>query len=756
MPCSGHGVCKTLRDAGREFDSLRLVHAPVEYTNWEADRIQSCLCDFGYEGPDCSLRSCPKGRDPTSLSAAFDTEEIFVLQCQASAGNFALQFLGQVSQPIPFDADMAVLQLAFDSIFRSSPFHISTHVRIPRDPSNGLATVCRSDAITSTEIGFRSADVADWPPIRLLRETSSTFMWPNGAEWLSLSGSETVLRMSTQHTLRCPVCPGCAGKVYFMYTNHSISDGIDVTATGAADAIRNAVLGIPALSAGGWTALNVTVSMSLGANKICSATDVSIVTVELLSDFGNLPFLQLLDGSGNISFTTNAGNSSVFECSRQGSCDHSSGICSCTSSFVPSGLLAVADPVVRALTNAGGGFLYRTVSGDGRGGAGGRGDCGHLATPVRACVDAQGRNVCSGHGTCVNATCQCIEGWHGITCAIGDCPFGAAWFDEPVAAAVAHRPIECSGAGSCDRGQGLCNCAAGFSGDACELRDCPRASSGEACGGRGMCVSIRQFSESFNFSYGNRSDWTTTADSSIWDADRWFECSCASGFANWNCAARRCPYGHDGRPFRTQPSLEEQRVVCTLTQFNRSLGFHLLLPGIGFSSWIRSTATIEEVAVALEAIPGISNVAVHMPNAAYDGISTACSLAVNATHGGFVVRFLHRSGDLPLLRSSMLDKMSWRARTGADPAVYTTLDSVIPAEGVEVYSVRDGYSALDECSGPALGFCERNSGACICNGRQGSSDGSGGPGADGDCSWRRPEPGQDNKFQQFGLYKKYR
>jgi hypothetical protein len=39
-----------------------LVRAPVNYNNWEADKLQSCLCDAGWEGYDCSQRTCPKGR----------------------------------------------------------------------------------------------------------------------------------------------------------------------------------------------------------------------------------------------------------------------------------------------------------------------------------------------------------------------------------------------------------------------------------------------------------------------------------------------------------------------------------------------------------------------------------------------------------------------------------------------------------------------------------------------------------------------
>ena len=35
-----------------------------DYLNWDADAIQGCFCDWGYGGPDCSLKLCPRGDDP--------------------------------------------------------------------------------------------------------------------------------------------------------------------------------------------------------------------------------------------------------------------------------------------------------------------------------------------------------------------------------------------------------------------------------------------------------------------------------------------------------------------------------------------------------------------------------------------------------------------------------------------------------------------------------------------------------------------
>lgn len=74
--CSGHGLCRTLREVaagalsrraiGSTGGNLKLdgVREPFDYSLWDADKHQMCVCDAGYEGSDCSQRSCPRGDDP--------------------------------------------------------------------------------------------------------------------------------------------------------------------------------------------------------------------------------------------------------------------------------------------------------------------------------------------------------------------------------------------------------------------------------------------------------------------------------------------------------------------------------------------------------------------------------------------------------------------------------------------------------------------------------------------------------------------
>jgi hypothetical protein len=55
--CSGHGICISEREFAEE--------ASMTYnTPWDNDKMQGCLCDQGYRGPDCSMVECPTGPDP--------------------------------------------------------------------------------------------------------------------------------------------------------------------------------------------------------------------------------------------------------------------------------------------------------------------------------------------------------------------------------------------------------------------------------------------------------------------------------------------------------------------------------------------------------------------------------------------------------------------------------------------------------------------------------------------------------------------
>jgi hypothetical protein len=164
-----------------------------------------------------------------------------------------------------------------------------------------------------------------------------------------------------------------------------------------------------------------------------------------------------------LTFTTvTQGTKENLPCSRRGSCERTTGVCTCFPNY---------------------------FSSDGNGGIGQRGDCGYVSGAVTACP---GEIACSGQGTCRGPPtydCICNEGFTGGDCNERLCPKGRSWFDRPATTAdTAHALVECSNAGECDRTKGDCICMAGFTGAACNRRKLSQSWLVERCFGFHLLV----------------------------------------------------------------------------------------------------------------------------------------------------------------------------------------------------------------------------------------------------------------------------
>lgn len=733
LQCSGHGVCLTLREAGRGFDGLALRHPPVEYQNWDADKLQGCLCDYGWEGYDCSRRSCPKGRDPSDPLTPFLKEEIFYLQCQASSGYFSILVLGKFTEPIPFDADPGLLKLILESVPNVGS------VKVKMEAVEGVPSLCGAHAILTTTIEFTS-HFGSRPPILVTPNVSTSSMWAQSSEPLALSGSSPVLRLKTIYQLTCSNCTNCDGRVYLTYGN-SVSHAVNITANNASESLSAAISSLFDLFESNWPSFNLSIISDGSSNRICLDGGDATVAIELYSTMGNIEGIGVIDasvGTDGIQLISNKGNGSVYECSNQGICDYSTGRCSCNQ------------------LQLGGQTVYRAMSSDGRQALGSRADCGFLNPPLKGC-SISGADACNNRGFCSNesSTCSCFEGWFGLTCNLKKCPLGPAIFDEPTTATSAHGLSECSNAGFCDRQSGLCECRPGFSGKACEIRDCPSDSRGVRCSGHGVCVSISEFYSYFGLSYGNASVSHFDSNKNTWDAANWYECLCTTaasiaskrwpsyypvypslslsgsdsgsqplaGWSGWDCSRRNCPIGRSPL-FSPAPNLEIQRVICS--EEDSAFFFQLSIFG-ETSEPIFGHFRSAEIRKVLEGMLSIGNVSIIFPNESVDGISTACNSSVNITFGGFLIEFKTELGDLPLAEVVGDEKSA----------------------SVTISKFRSGEKIAPECSGSAFGACLGNSGLCTCNYGKSSSNGMNESGVIGDCGFVSPYPTSKDSSIRF-------
>jgi hypothetical protein len=736
-PCSGHGICRTIREAAASFNGISLVRPPIYYSGWEGDKIQGCLCDKGYDGFDCSYRKCPWGVDPTdpSLHAGKYHKDIFTIECQATAGYFSIDVLGDVTAPIPFDADPTYLKRVLEAVDGVGYVDV-----VMQEDVDGLPNVCGQTIPLSTTIELldHTGQVA---PMRINKLLDNSRFAPDSST--ALVGT---INMVTKYSLYCGLCEGnaCHGKVHFAYGD-SVSAGVNIATAGAAAAIEAAVLGLGDLVKSGWAMPSLAVDVEIpfaAQDRICAAnpTQNNTVVIKLSSAFGNIPGLQLIDGSYRLDATyvqlgfdsapqrlvwsSTVGNAPLSECSNQGECDRTTGTCKCfhreKQDFT----------------------VHKTKASDGLGRAGVRPDCGHILQNLgcQYSVNSTASQICSGNGICRDNKCICEDGFVGIECNQRSCPVGPAWFDEPTTPTKAHADAECSNMGVCDHEHGKCICRDGWSGAACQIHDCPTDPvTGEHCSGHGFCKSIAEIFELYGFAYGNKNHPRTLSRPETWDANMFHECICAAkfsageyshplysptdpkdwvgrydagarpvpGWTGYACHQRLCPRG-DAR--MTENSLqyasvvkEQQRVICTLAS-----GYWYLTFFGQKSANIAFNANAAEVKRSIERMNVVGNVTVTIEHAS----ATACN-AAQASGTGVVIQFDTEGGDLPL--------SSVTSSTGSS---------------VSIEAKQDGTSENLECGGPSLGLCDRETGICQCSEDRYSSDGAGGLGANGDCGFR--------------------
>jgi hypothetical protein len=80
--------------------TLETLGSSHPYTKWDGDKIQACVCDGGFFGPDCSQRFCPKGDDPLTTcaevpaggSSTFHQRQTVTLKSSPAVGNNVLTY----------------------------------------------------------------------------------------------------------------------------------------------------------------------------------------------------------------------------------------------------------------------------------------------------------------------------------------------------------------------------------------------------------------------------------------------------------------------------------------------------------------------------------------------------------------------------------------------------------------------------------------------------------------------------------------
>lgn len=178
-----------------------------------------------------------------------------------------------------------------------------------------------------------------------------------------------------------------------------------------------------------------------------------------------------------------------------------------------------------------------------------------------------------------------------------------------------------------------------------------------------------------------------------------------------------CPHGYDASALRNSYSVENatynnfsvnvQSLSCEASSGTAQLRFRDSLT----APWDASTLTVEELVNALQDLPSVGTL--HLVNASMKS-DLFCSATAPRT---VTLGFLTEIGTIPAL------EVVNSALSGGAGAVTVTV-------------VRNGAAsapALKQCSGH--GYCNRDTGECICRERWSSSDGFGNLGTRRDCGF---------------------
>ena len=146
LPCHGNGQCLSVKQASLKQDYITLYDSINNYNDWDNDMVHACLCDKGWKGVGCDVKSCPTGWDPNTGG---DTERQ-IIECKCNgvscSGGIYLRMRGQQTRKIPWGASTLNIQKAIHQLNGIDHVNVTFH--------NNTRTVCSTGKGSVTLIEF--------------------------------------------------------------------------------------------------------------------------------------------------------------------------------------------------------------------------------------------------------------------------------------------------------------------------------------------------------------------------------------------------------------------------------------------------------------------------------------------------------------------------------------------------------------------------------------------------------------------------
>jgi hypothetical protein len=157
-----------MEEAAATNDQVNFFQSFTYDENWDHDKIYGCVCDEGFEGHTCTVRTCPLGDDPLTTS---QVTEIQVLKCACDTctGTFTLKFRGKSTVAIATDATPAALDAALEGL---ATVRMVTTTSVEDAVSTASTTICNTAGV-DTIIEF-THDSGNLPPLEITSGVTGT------------------------------------------------------------------------------------------------------------------------------------------------------------------------------------------------------------------------------------------------------------------------------------------------------------------------------------------------------------------------------------------------------------------------------------------------------------------------------------------------------------------------------------------------------------------------------------------------------
>lgn len=606
------------------------------YDEWDADMIYACNCDDGWQGSSCHLRTCPYGDDPITAGVS----EVQVIDCETdnNVGSVIITYGRHSTPALAFNISTYVLEYELERLKGITDVTITTRSGV------GLC----SHAGSITEVTFL---LPQKPLYKLAANKYSDYLGyidiKSGGATSQIDNTVSSV-VSTKEYVECSnrgTCDATTGRCA-CFAGYASSDG----------------------------------KGALGSRGDCGYHEDFAI-------YGIIPKCPLYNN---------------MQCggSMRGTCDNTTGTCTCLSAYSGSDCSMLSCPSNTA-------WFGTSITLDGNG-------------------ERIGSATCAGIGDCVGTTGKCTNCGGNFATFIGD---GCEKLSCLVTGYDSRSmPVHCNGNGACISLKDMAKFTLNAQG---ESRNLVYTSPWDADMVYGCaCFRLESIDDQYAVGYEPPEDVTISIDGSVGTAYKFPDVNqlgsgkfyrgpfalSATNFVGVNCAEKECPKGDN-------PDTHGQDEIQSLRCYGDS-GYFTLKFRDNVTTTIPATATSEELMVNLQDLYTIHKVEVSV-NGNLGTKTPICSVG-DVQHDVFI-QFLSEYGDLP----NLIPDVTLLTDTATGHVTY-----------INVTEIRKGTKEDQECSGQ--GVCDHSTGVCTCSPYYESSDGSiFNAGSRGDCTYYNP-PGGEN------------